>query len=362
VDHINLYYRDGSSDKVYQVQVVPDGAKFRVNFQYGRRGSTLQSGTKTNVPVDYLAAKKIFDKLVSEKTSKGYTPGEEGTPYAFTDKEQRQTGVHPQLLNSIESAEMEALIQDDRWCAQEKYDGRRMMIRLSVKCTGGRRIEKEVTGINRLGLSVGIPKCIEDDMLWRTESFLIDGEAVGDHFHAFDLLEWKDADCRKDPYQLRREKLEAVVGWPPDEYSSVGAVPTAFTAQEKADLVDSLRARNAEGVVFKRLDAPYVAGRPASTGNQLKFKFYETASCVVTGINQKRSVALGVYDDGKMREIGNVTIPPNQAIPQAGDIVETRYLYAFPKGSLFQPTYLGKRDDIPREECTADQLKIKPND
>jgi hypothetical protein len=34
-------------------------------------------------------------------------------------------------------------------------------------------------------------------------------------------------------------------------------------------------------------------------------------------------------------------IPSNQAIPTAGQIVEVRYLYACPRGSLYQPVTLG---------------------
>ena len=57
---------------------------------------------------------------------------------------------------------------------------------------------------------------------------------------------------------------------------------------------------------------------------------------------------------------GNVTIPANHDIPKCGDVLEIRYLYAFQEsGSLYQPVYLGRRDDIPPGECTVDQLKYK---
>ena len=67
-----LYYREGSSDKIYQCAVQPSGPGYIVTFTYGRRGSTLQTGTKTSKPVGFDEAKKIFDKLVREKTAKGY--------------------------------------------------------------------------------------------------------------------------------------------------------------------------------------------------------------------------------------------------------------------------------------------------
>src|ERR1039457_3532182 len=83
---ITLYYREGSSDKVYQASIEPVGELFVVNFAYGRRGSTLSSGTKNSSPVDYDMAKRTYDKLVREKMAKGYTPGPDGTPYQHIDK------------------------------------------------------------------------------------------------------------------------------------------------------------------------------------------------------------------------------------------------------------------------------------
>jgi bifunctional non-homologous end joining protein LigD len=118
-ERITLYYREGSSDKVYQAAIEPSGGGFVVNFAYGRRGSTFQTGCKTQSPVGYAAAKNIYDKLVQEKTAKGYTPGEDGTLYQHTDKEQRATGVLPQLLNAIEEDEARKLLADPDWWAQE---------------------------------------------------------------------------------------------------------------------------------------------------------------------------------------------------------------------------------------------------
>ncbi len=126
----------------------------------------------------------------------------------------------------------------------------------------------------------------------------------------------------------------------------------------------NLRGTPVRGSRGRRLQGhqrPYTPGRPASGGTQLKFKFVETASFIVTGHNDKRSVALGLLDgDGQPVPAGNVTIPPNHAIPPLGTVVESRYLYAHREsGSIYQPVYLGPRDDIPAEECTTDQLKFK---
>jgi bifunctional non-homologous end joining protein LigD len=47
-------------------------------------------------------------------------------------------------------------------------------------------------------------------------------------------------------------------------------------------------------------------------------------------------------------------------VPAKGAVVEVKYLYAFREGgSIYQPVYQGRRDDIPATECVVEQLKYK---
>ena len=62
-EKVKLYHRQGGSDKVYHAAIEPNGAGFVVNFAYARRGGTLQTGTKTNSPVE-------ADMLVTELAGK----------------------------------------------------------------------------------------------------------------------------------------------------------------------------------------------------------------------------------------------------------------------------------------------------
>lgn len=74
VKQTTLYLQRGTSDKIYEVDLCElDPARFLVNFRYGRRGATLREGTKTTNPVTREEAEKLFDKLVSSKTDKGYS-------------------------------------------------------------------------------------------------------------------------------------------------------------------------------------------------------------------------------------------------------------------------------------------------
>jgi predicted DNA-binding WGR domain protein len=58
--------------------------KYMVNFQYGRRGTSPNEGTKTDKPVDYYTARDLYLKLVESKLDKGYevTAGDSSPPYA----------------------------------------------------------------------------------------------------------------------------------------------------------------------------------------------------------------------------------------------------------------------------------------
>lgn len=58
-----------------------------------------------------------------------------------------------------------------------------------------------------------------------------------------------------------------------------------------------------------------------------------------------------------MGNVGKVTVPPNQILPQPNDLVEILYLYKYADGCFFQPVLIGIRDDQTREDCTLSQVK-----
>jgi bifunctional non-homologous end joining protein LigD len=137
-------------------------------------------------------------------------------------------------------------------------------------------------------------------------------------------------------------------------------VTTLVGPADKRAMFETFKQTGSEGVVFKDIDAAYTPGRPNSGGTQLKFKFVESASFIVTARNAKRSVTLGLFDGNELVGAGNVTIPPNHAVPAVGEVIDARYLYCHREsGSIYQPVYLGKRCDIPASECTTGQLKYK---
>ena len=56
----------------------------------------------------------------------------------------------------------------------------------------------------------------------------------------------------------------------------------------------------------------------------MKFKFVATVSAVVSKINVQRSVEVGLFQGRRLVSCGNVTIPANHELPQAGAVVEVR--------------------------------------
>lgn len=350
---ISLYYKDGSSDKEYHTQIKGDEANgYIVHFQYGRVGNKLSVGTKNKMPVDLKTAQIIFTDLVKEKMSKGYQSKEGSAPgYQNPTSEKKMIGVLPQLLNSIEEEQVTRYLNDDCCIMQEKKDGVRSMI---VKK------KKVVEGSNRKGEVTSLPTSVEQAIskACGNADAITDGELVGEVYWLFDLLSIGVHAYANKPYE---ERLEAIKEWLGDSFSEhFQFVPTAVTKEEKKKLYAKLKREGAEGVVFKRLDAPYKAGRPASGGSQVKFKFYATASFRVKAINVgKRSVQMEILNGTVWEGVESVTIPVNQEIPEPGSIIEVRYLYAYPQGGLAQPICLGVRTDIDDTACVKSQLKYK---
>jgi bifunctional non-homologous end joining protein LigD len=206
------------------------------------------------------------------------------------------------------------LLDDENWCVQQKFDGRRLMLR---------KKGSQVTGINRRGLFVSVPEPVAQAALETPFDYLIDGEAVGDVLHVFDLLELDSSDLRARPYLHR---VAGMIRWI-NFGDTISFVRTPISNNDKKKLFDKLVTEKAEGAVFKNLELPFAAGRPASGGGHLKYKFVETASFIVGTVHRiKRSVGLTLINSSSDRvPAGNVTVSPNHDIPSVGAVVEVRY-------------------------------------
>lgn len=345
-ENMTLHYQEGASDKIYQAELIEFNGGWVVNFAYGRRGSSLAHGTKTKQPVKYEAAKKAYDKLVKSKVAKGYA-SKNGTAASIAtianDKE--DSGIRPQLLNEMSENEAQFFINDDRYCMQEKFDGRRRMIIKDLK--------DKVMGVNKKGLITPLTSEIAMACDSIGGPYIIDGEDMGDKIMLFD-----DITESTLSYLERYDILRQLAYNAPNELE---VVKTAWDTTSKKVMFQRLKNERAEGAVFKLIEAPYYAGRPASGGTQLKCKFYDTASCIVTSISAvKSSIGVHVFgSDNLPVAVGNVTLYPNSPSLKVGDVVEVKYLYYNEGGSLYQPVLKEVRDDVDPDECTLIKLKRK---
>lgn len=399
----DLWYTAGSSDKEYHARIQKDSnGTFSVPFSYGRRGTAGALTRMKCMGVSYGEARRVYVSLIKSKMKKGYVPNSSGQPksndYSIEDFEtsvlttpapsvafshvpsawngptgmtghtgtaspptSKKSRPAPQLLNEITEEEMLALLENPEWGAQEKYDGKRMTVDYER--------EGPITAFNKKGEECPHPADLDPDLVALATSetlgkFVFDGELADGVFHVFDVLSHQPArtlvhDVRRLPYDSRHSKVEHwLQGLCLDR---VKLAPLARTTAEKKALLKRLRKEGKEGIVFKKLNARYTSGRPNSGGDQLKYKFYATASVIINKVNTKSSVNMMVLDGNEDEVVvGNCTVPAAvKPSLRTGIIIEVRYLYAYPGGSLYQPVYLGIRDDVDREECVITQLKYK---
>jgi len=343
-----LYCREGSSDKEYQMRLEAEGGGFVVNFAFGRRGAALKPGTKTTSPVAYDAAAKIYDKLLKEKTGKGYTEAESGMRYVGTDLAQRDSGLTPQLPTAIQPESVHLYEDDDHWVAQEKHDGENRIVTAS---------EGVVGGVNRRGLTCPVPAHWDaDDLPHAAGRTVLCGEDMGEKLVAFDAVEIDGRCIRRMGFVERHAELVAMAeraGSP----SWLKISPIAVGRAAKKALLARMIAEKGEGVVYKVAGAAFDEGR---TLNAVKHKLQESSTFEVTRINDKRSVAIALPEtDGTIVPMGNVTVPANHDIPSIGALVEVEYMYRYEGGSLEQPKYKGLRTDIDAPTPIAEITRVK---
>lgn len=350
---ISLFYKEGSSDKEYHLTVMGNEAEgFRVQYRYGKRGSALKAKFKNVSPVDFETAIGIYNGIEAEKRREGYTPCEAGTPYVGTEGAGKVSGLLPQLLNEISEDEAMDLLNDDDWVMQEKKNGVRKIIR---------KVKKTIEGINKKGLVTALPETVVDAVKESVGSadVTFDSELVGEICWMFDLLSIAVHAYSDKSLGVR---LQAMQEWFGDGLNTpnLKMIPTAVGTSSKKALFKKLKAENAEGVVFKRLDSVYKPGRPASGGTARKFKFYATATVRCKFLNKVASFRMEMLSKGDWVEVGDCTYYPTIYTPKPGDFVEVRYMYAFQGGSLYgPPVLLEQRTDQNDSDCGVSQLKYK---
>jgi len=346
---VTLLCTENGSNKQYTAWIESSGGGWVVNFQYGPVGGWVKDGTKTAKPVTRPEAEKILDGLLKQKRAKGYAAGADAPVFSQPSKDV-DSGMRPMLLTWAEESDLEKFIKDDNWGAQEKINGKRIQVKVTPD---------GVVGSNKRGLQCPIPESVAREMDGLLGEF--DGELVGDIYNTFDMMMNSiSADFKRERCDFRHERLASRLAKPT---AHVRLVPLVVGAAEKRALVNRLKADRKEGVVFKRLDAPYEAGRRPSLKNAIavKIKFYaEIAVEVLKWNKDTSSVEVAALKAGRLVSVGNVTIHDKYVSQvKQGEVIRVKYLYATEAAKLYQAN-LDPTDDgsVIADQVAADSIEM----
>ena len=228
----------------------------------------------------------------------------------------------------------EAPLVDERLAYEPKYDGIRALIALTPRASRPVRVWSRL-GNDKTGQFPEVTQALARFTRTLTAGIVLDGEIVAVDgrgeptgfqrlqgrihgqstdaarqapatFIAFDILRDGDEDLRDLPLTARRARLERVYG-----SAGPGAFRlSTFAAGDGRALHREALAHGREGLIVKRLDAPYRSGR--RTPEWTKLKLLGRQDCVVAGYTEPRqsraffgALLLGVYDHGELTYIGH---------------------------------------------------------
>jgi ATP-dependent DNA ligase len=221
-----------------------------------------------------------------------------------------QFGIEPQLAKAAKELPLGA-----EWAYEQKYDGFRAIA--FVEAEGLRLQSRTGNDLTRYFPELSLP----------AGRYVLDGEIVVDgeggtqafgslqlrlhpaasrierlaselpaSYVAFDLLELDGVELLDEPFERRREALETLKG-----------VRRSELVRDPTDAARWLE--DTEGVVAKRLDAPYAPGQRTAL---VKVKRLRTLDCVVMGFRPGiepqtvGSIILGLYEPGGgLRPVGH---------------------------------------------------------
>jgi len=280
---------------------------------------------------------------------------------------------------------VEAMPPDGSWIFERKLDGIRT---LAFRDAGSVRLYSR----NKLTLHETFPSVVTAIERLPERSFVLDGEVVaiagrqpagfGElqrrtarttlRYYVFDVLKIDGADVRDRPLTERKRLLKSV--------PLAGTLRRTETLRgDAAALLDSACAERWEGLIAKREDAPYRAGR---SKDWLKLKCVLEQELVVAGFTDPKgsrtgfgALLLGYYDDdglrfagevgtgfdrGTLEEIAKKLAPletaesPFADLPRAGKgrhfarpklVAQIRFSEWTHDGKLRHPVFLGLRTD-----------------
>jgi bifunctional non-homologous end joining protein LigD len=242
------------------------------------------------------------------------------------------SGKHEQLpakLLPMLAESRDAVFSGAGWMWEPKLDGYRVLAFVDDK-------EVRLRSRRGLDLTASFPKLVAELLQQQVKGMVLDGEIVAfgtdgrpsfaamqDRFQlktereiaaadratptvyfCFDLLHFAGLDLRGSPYSDRRRWLEQCLLPSPH-------VQLVHAEENGEELYHAALASGFEGVIAKRLDSRYEAGKRSQ--GWLKIKPVKSAEFVVGGFTKGKgsrgalgSLLLGYWDEGKLRYCGHV--------------------------------------------------------
>jgi ATP-dependent DNA ligase len=234
------------------------------------------------------------------------------------------------------SSAADSLPDGDGWLFEPKWDGFRTLVfrdgdEIILQSRDGKPMNRYFPELES-PLAVALPAlCVVDGEIVIVSPSGLDFEALLLRIHpvasrvqllaaqipasfvVWDVLALGDEDLRDKPLAVRRERLEQGLA---GAARSVHLSPATRDRAVAEDWFRRFEGAGLDGVMAKRLDAPYRAGERT----MIKVKHERTADCVVAGFRWHKngvgtmvgSLLLGLYDEeGRLHHVGVTAAFPN---------------------------------------------------
>ncbi|WP_431206419.1 DNA ligase D [Bradyrhizobium betae] len=269
------------------------------------KGRTVKAAPRTSLKSGKASKKAPKNKAARKKATTASTARKVSEMPDF---------VAPQLCTVVERPPL-----GDGWCHEIKFDGYRVQLRIE-EGSATLRTRKGLDWTDKFAAiakeAVSLPDAMIDGEIVALDhngapnfsslqAALSDGKTEELIFFAFDLLYAEGADCRRLPLGERKERLKALL-----EARKKAANQIRFVEHFESGgdaVLQSACKLELEGIVSKKLDAPYRSGR---TESWTKAKCRAGHEVVIGGwkttAGKFRSLMAGVYRGDHLAFVGMV--------------------------------------------------------